>query len=416
MSTGVLEGLSVADLAVGIAGPYCAKLLADMGATVIKVETGLESPPLMPRLDGEPQDLRDHDWSFLACNTDKLGITLDHHRRGGLDLLVRVLAQVDVVVVDPESPYWDTVMGLQSEGSGFAELGNLITVVVSSFGQTGPYAGRKALHLNTFHGGGEGYLLPGGLGFELFPDRPPIQAGGHIAEYDAGLASACATVAAVLQRDAGGGPVFVDVSKQDVQVTLGRQYITTLDSAGVVESRASRAYSAAGMFVCSDGWTFIYASEDHFWGNLADLIGRPEWKSDPRFSTRPIRTENWPLAEPAVVAWAAERTQQEVYEACRGVGIPASIYKLAPDILQSDSLRARGFFSRLQREGTGALDYPGLGFTIDGRQVGPRHAAPRLGEHNLLVFGDMLGLDAIAVDWLRASAAVDPAFSEGGGA
>lgn len=412
----MLDGLSVADLAVDIAGPYCAKLLADMGATVIKVETGRETASPVPRLDGEPQDRRDRDWSFLACNTDKLGITLDHQRDGGLELLVRVLAQVDVVVVDPESPYWDAVMGLQSELVGLAGLEDLITVVVSPFGQMGPYAGHTARHLNTFHGGGEGYLLPGGLGFQLFPDRPPIQAGGHIAEYDAGLAAACATVAAVLQRDIVGGPTVVDVSKQDVQVTLGRQYVTTLDSAGVVESRATRAYTAAGMFVCSDGWTFIYASEDHFWRSLADLIGRPEWKTDPRFSTRPIRTENWSLAEPAVVAWAAERTRQEVFESCRAAGIPASIYKQPPEILQSDGLRARGFFTRLKHEVVGELDYPGLGVTIDGQQVGPRRAAPLLGEHNALVYGEMLSLDAAAVESLRASGAIDSAYSQKGGA
>jgi crotonobetainyl-CoA:carnitine CoA-transferase CaiB-like acyl-CoA transferase len=309
------------------------------------------------------------------------------------------------VVAEPDSPYWSLLAEVRATGDDLPQLHGLVHVLISPFGQLGLKPDAKARHLNTFHAGGEGYLLPGGLGFSMFPDRPPLQAGGKIGEYDAGLAAATAALGAALFERADR-PQVVDVSKQDVQVTLGRQYVTTLDSAGVVESRASRAYSAAGLFECSDGWAFIYASEDHFWRGLATLIGRTEWLEDPRFRTRPARTANWAEAEPDVIAWALSHTQAEVERACRDVGVPASAYKTAADVLDSPSLRDRDFFTTLAHPTAGEMDYPGLGFTFSGAETGPRSAAPEPGADNADVYGEKIGISDHDLELLRRSGVV----------
>jgi crotonobetainyl-CoA:carnitine CoA-transferase CaiB-like acyl-CoA transferase len=408
---GVLDGLRVVDAGSGIGASYCAKLLGDLGATVVRVETGRDPEPV-ERVPGEPTDDQDASWTRLYCNTGKLGVTLDPEAPEGLDALLKLLTLSDVAVVDPESAYWPVLTGTGPRGSALPGLSSLVTVLVSPYGQKGEHRDYRARHLTTFHAGGEGYLLPGGAGFALFPDRPPIQAAGSIAEYDAGLAAACGALAAVIGRDAGtsadtggdrGGASTVDVSAQDVQITLGRQYVTTFASTGAMESRSTRAYSAAGMFACADGYIFLYASEDHFWRGLADLIGRPEWKEDPRFATRPARTANWADAEPAVTKWVAERGQEEVNAACRAAGIPVSPYRTPPEILASEALHERGFFRRLAHPVAGALDYPGTGFSFTDASTGPYWAAPRRGEHNATVLGEWLGLDEATIG--RAGAA-----------
>ncbi len=171
-----LEGLRVLEYAEFVSGPYCGKLLADMGAEVIKIEPpdlGDESRRRGPF----PNDVPDPDASglFLYLNTSKLGVTLDPSKLTGRRIFEKLVEQADILVENNQ-------VGLMSKlGLDFDSLKKLnqrlVMASITPFGQSGPYSQWKSYYLNTFHAGGEGYTLPGGIGWQMYPERPPLKAG-----------------------------------------------------------------------------------------------------------------------------------------------------------------------------------------------------------------------------------------------
>ena len=158
----------------GLAASFCAKVLSDLGADVVKVEPpeGHPSRHWAPRhVDATPAEPGGR---FLYVNTGKTSVVVEDGL-GGLEDLRRLAAASDVVVTDRPDH-------LSLAGADEAT----IVVAITAFGLTGPYAGYRAHHLVSFHAGGEGSILPSGPGWQQFPERPPIQVGGELAEYDAG--------------------------------------------------------------------------------------------------------------------------------------------------------------------------------------------------------------------------------------
>ena len=194
-ATGALEGWRVLEVADGLAASFCAKVLGDLGADVVKVEPpgghpsrqlGPAAPRRRSRRAGRPVPVPEH----------RQGERRRRRRvrtaRRQLDVLA---SACDVVVTDrrPTTVAWANATT------------TTIVVAITPFGLTGPYAGYRAHHLVTFHAGGEGSILPSGPGWKQFPDRPPIQIGSDIADYDAGWNAAVAVLAAATTGSAPGG-------------------------------------------------------------------------------------------------------------------------------------------------------------------------------------------------------------------
>lgn len=184
-----LTGVQVVEFAEGIAGPYAAKVLADMGADVIKVEPpfrGDRSRHAGPFPGHEPHP--EHSGQFLYLNTNKLGVTLDVNQATGAELFAQLITRADVLIEDCE-PGWLAVRGL-----GYDDLrqhrDTLVMTSLTRFGQDGPESAYKGYPLTTSHAGVEAYSLPGRLSLDMFPDRPPMQTGGGLGEYDSGLCAA----------------------------------------------------------------------------------------------------------------------------------------------------------------------------------------------------------------------------------
>ncbi len=192
-----LTGVQVVEVAEGIAGPYAAKLLADMGAEVIKVEPPLRgdaSRHCGPFPQHQPHPERSG--LFLYLNTNKLGVTLNLDRATGAKLFCNLITQADILIEDRE-PGW-----LAARGLSYAQLCQhrpaLVMTSLTRFGQEGPMAAYKGYPLTTAHAGGEAYTLPGRLSLQMFPDRSPVQPGGELGEYDSGLCAAVTTLGALL--------------------------------------------------------------------------------------------------------------------------------------------------------------------------------------------------------------------------
>jgi crotonobetainyl-CoA:carnitine CoA-transferase CaiB-like acyl-CoA transferase len=213
-----LAGLSVLEIGENVTAPYCAKLLADLGADVIKIEKPALGDP--SRLRGPfPDDVPHPERSalFLYLNTSKRSLTLDFETAEGQQIVRELAAQVDVLVEDRPPGH------LSELGLGYAELAErnprLIVVSITPFGQTGPNRLHRTHHLNLYHA--SGHVSPF-ASRQADADRPAPCAGGWLGEYDAGLTAALGTLAAVFGRGVTGRGQHIDLSKQEAMMCLER--------------------------------------------------------------------------------------------------------------------------------------------------------------------------------------------------
>ena len=404
MPPSALHDVKIVEYASLAAGPYCAKLLADMGAETIKIEppSGDAARAYGPFAGGEPDP--ETSSLFLYANTSKLGVTLDPAVPQGRELLLRLLDGADVFVHDL-APARASALGLDFD-TLHARDERLIVTAVTPYGSSGPKADAPGHELNLCQAGGEGYLLPGGLGHELFPDAPPLRLGSHAGDYDAGVASAVATMAALLARDIHGVGQLVDVSRQEANLTLNRVTMATYESEGLVTRRANRFYKFGGLFPTKDGYVVLRPTEDNHWAALAHIMGRPDLADDPRFAERRERIRNGAECNAIIAEWSASHTKRAIYEACYAGGCPVGPFYDAKEIAEDPQMAARGFFVEVDHAAAGRQPYPSAPYHFPATPWRMARAAPLLGEHNDLVYRERLGLSTDDLAALRAAGAV----------
>ena len=259
---GALAGWRVLEVADGLAASFCAKVLGDLGADVVKVEPPRGHPSR--RWGPRRPDAAPHEpgGRFLYLNTGKASVVVPNGPEGAERLGV-LASECDVVVTDRR--------GLISLG----ERDETTTVVViTPFGLTGPYSGFRAHHLVTFHAGGEGSILPSGEGWKMFPERAPVQIGADVAEYDAGWNAAVAVLAACYDRLRTGRGQRIDVSVQESQLTLNRTRLSRFNNDGVALRREGSRYGFFGMIACRDGWVQLVGLTSDQWDALGGVTRR----------------------------------------------------------------------------------------------------------------------------------------------
>jgi crotonobetainyl-CoA:carnitine CoA-transferase CaiB-like acyl-CoA transferase len=376
-----LTGARVVELAEGIAGPYTAKLLADLGADVIKVEqlpAGDYARQHGPFPGHQPHPERSG--LFLYLNTNKRGVTLDLDSAAGQDFLRALLAQAEVFIED-RPPGWLTARGLGYD-TVRQDCPDLVMTSITRFGQTGPQAGYQGYPLTTAHAGGEAYTLPGRLSLELFPDREPVQPGGSLGEYDSGLCAAVATLGAVLS----GMGQHVDVSQQEALMNLNRPTMAHYFAYGEVIGR-QRGYAFGGAIPCQDGYVLLRPIEDNHWHGLARAMGREELIDDERFRTRQARTDNGALLNELVLAWTMQHTKVALYERIAGTGCPIGYFATAEDVVHSPQLAAHEFFVPCAHPAVEDVLLPSAPYRLSRTPWRLRRPAPLLGQHNQEILG-----------------------------
>ena len=249
MSEKGLGHLKILELCNLVAGPYSTKLLADLGAEVIKIEhpgIGDDARRRGPFLKDNPHP--ELSGLFLYLNTNKLGVTLDVTTRTGKNILIDLIKQTDIFVED-KPPALLEEMGLTYEDLRKVNP-KLVMTSITPFGQTGPYRDYKAYELNSYHAGGEGYLLP-----TQSPDlsREPVKGGGLAGDCTCGLSAAIATLAAAYRMGATGLGQHIDVSKQDVLMTMALLEVAMFANMGIVRNRIERPLLMPTPMECQDG-------------------------------------------------------------------------------------------------------------------------------------------------------------------
>lgn len=399
MSGRALEGLRVLEWARMISGPYCGKLLADLGAEVIKIEEPAGDPAR--RRGPFPGDVPHPGRSglFLYLNTNKLGITLNLETAKGRELFRGLAERADVLIEDGP-PGTMAELGLDYESLSANNPG-LIVTSITPYGQTGPYRDCKGYHLNLYHASGHSsfvYIAPERAGRE-----PPVVGGGHIGEYDAGLTAAVATMAAVLGRLDSGEGQHVDISAFDALVGLER-----VEVAHFANDPEPRKWPGmvGGLVRCKDGHVVIIAAQDHQWRSLVEVMGGPEWAQGEECRDEIARSQHRDEIQPRVEAWMAEHTRDEIYRQGQRHGVPVGPVWTAAEIMAWEQARERGFFVEADHPEAGRLTYPAASYRLSETPWRIERPAPLLGQHNEEVYCGRLGVGREELARLAAAGVV----------
>jgi CoA:oxalate CoA-transferase len=382
-----LTGIRVLELAQGVSGPFCGKLLAEVGAQVVKVEppTGDITRQQAPFAHDHPDP--EGSLLYLYLNTAKRSITLHLGCRAGRRIFEALSRHADVVIGDHASPASATIPPER----------HLIYTSIRPFGLNGPHADWPFTELTV-------EALGGVMAIVGDPDRPPVKLGGEQASYLAGLNAAMATLLALEAREHTGLGQVVDISIQEsLLAILGNIPIIYSHLATVarrIGSRHHRTHPTA-ILPCKDGYVGIAAQTPQQWEALCLLVDRPELLIDPGFITGVQRAERADDLDAVLLPWFLAHTCQEVMLACQARRIPVGLSCTVPELLDDAQYAASGFFHDIDHPSTGTARYPGGAFQMPQTPC-TYGRAPLLGEHNDLIYAGWLGLSRHQRAHLRA--------------
>jgi benzylsuccinate CoA-transferase BbsE subunit/naphthyl-2-methylsuccinate CoA transferase subunit len=404
-----LADLRVLDLA-GPIGVYCGKLLADLGATVVKVEPphGDAMRKLGPYYDDEPQFERSLYWWHF--NTSKLGITLDLETAAGKALFLRLAREADIVL-ESFAPGYLGGLGLGYEAL-HAQNPALILTSITPFGQTGPYSRFKGPDI-------VGQAMSGLMHQVGFPDRAPYAIASEMGYWTVSTLAADATMLALAFRDGGGSGQHVDVSMQQA-LTLGLgNAMPMYDVLGRVVGRGGLGLGAAppmrSCYPCKDGFVFfLAAAPGTSMGAVADMLADhgfgeefdPAWRDFFVLRRDPEQVERF---EALMHRFFAGYTARELLH--MGFDREPQVFVVPTDsaegVVSSPHLQARGFFTEVEHDELGkSVSYPGPPYRLPESPWRIQRRAPLVGEHNREVYQGWLGVSDEELAELQRTGAV----------
>ncbi|WP_419842127.1 CaiB/BaiF CoA transferase family protein [Candidatus Poriferisodalis sp.] len=419
MTSSGLDGIRVVELGQMAAAPWAAKLLADLGADVIKVEPPAgdaarrrgpyrgRGPHLLggsgrshPAGSSDPSDDSDlagdfgasalsgasdqDDMSglFAAVNTNKrsrvLDVSCDHDRA----VLDELLAEADLFIHDL-SPRIAAAQGLAAS-SLRARHPSLVTTSITPFGQTGPYANWKATELQVVHGGGWGWLTPGCV---QDSELPPLKPHGHQAAFQSGFAAACASMAAVDRAQRTGHGEHIDFAQMSYVAGMLEAAFISWTYRGENSSRlGARILNPWGIFPAADGLIFVVCIERDQWERLKDFMGRPEWADMDIFDTVEGRFDNEDLLRLWLGAWIADQPVSDLFHRGQAQRLAFAPVNSVAQMAADAHLAARGFLVSHDQPGLGSITVPGAPSRLTNPWWRIRRPAPALGEDNVAGF------------------------------
>jgi formyl-CoA transferase len=394
-----LEGVRVLAVEQMQALPYATQLLARLGADVVKVEhpvhgeSGRGSTPAM--LD--PQGRR-VGATYLRNNLDKRSVGIDLKTAEGRELLLTLVPRFDVLAENFKAGTMDRMgLGYRTVSDRCPEV---VYVSVSGFGNTTdtPYRDWPAYASIV-------EAMSGIYEYKSGPDRPPVTIPvGALGDISSGLFAVIGVLAALRHRERTGEGQYVDIAMLDAMIAM-TDVVTNFWSMGVRPEPEKALEVICEGFRASDGYVVVQIVREHQFERLADLVGRPEWKDDPRLATR----AGWgphleTVIRPAVDAWAARRTKLEAARELTEAGIAAGPSNRAPDVIADPHVAERHMLVEMPRTDGVEIDVliPGNPVKLSKMSEGPETRVPWVGEHTDEVLGAELGLDNGALAELRA--------------
>jgi crotonobetainyl-CoA:carnitine CoA-transferase CaiB-like acyl-CoA transferase len=399
-----LEGVRVLDLTTSWAGPWCTKILGDLGADVIKVEAvqaydltrgpaAREDWRAYARRGAErPYERAD---TFLKPNRNKRGITLNLKDALGVSIFRRLAEHSDVVAENYATGE------MERFGLGFDTLRTLnprlILLRMPAIGAEGPERDYVGF-------GSTLELLSGITELTGYADGPPMKSGFWYGDPIAGVHAAGAVMLALLERDATGEGQVVEVAQLETLTGFAADAILQYAINGTAYKRMGNRDLVAvphGSFPTAgdDAWVTLSVDTPEQWHGLATLIGRADWAEDAALRDPDARRARAEEIERAIDEWTRGRDQATAARELEAVGVPCGPVYVNRQIFEDEHVRARGFFEEVTHPVAGTHEYPASAWMLDGQRLRTRRAAPLLGQHNREVLTELLG---IGDDELRA--------------
>jgi crotonobetainyl-CoA:carnitine CoA-transferase CaiB-like acyl-CoA transferase len=403
MAGGALEGVRVVELGQMVSAPYCAKLFADYGADVVKVEplAGDTARTWGPFPGDVPHPEKSGLFFFL--NTNKRSVALDVSAERGRALLLHLLSCADVLI---ENQLPQQMRSLRLDYATLRDANpNLVVVSITPFGHTGPYAEWNGYDLNAYHLTGASHRYCGR------PGEAPLEHGTFAADFYGAMTAATWGLAAVLGRDLVGGGQHVDVScAEAIAATfVGGQNIGALAQDGKWERRTGVGMplgAPATILPCKDGHVWMLALEPGQWNGLVSAMGDPEWAQIDMFQDMFSRAQNSDVIYPMIEEWTMQHGKFELMEKCQAAGCPVTAVFTVGEAAASEHLRAREYFVEIEHPLLGTVRGLGAPFKLPASPGGPTRPAPLLGQHTDEVLTERLGFDATAIASLRSQGAI----------
>ena len=405
---GPLSHLTILDLSRVLAGPWCTQLLADLGATVIKIErpgggddTRAWGPPYLK--DAAGRDTSEAAY-YLCCNRGKFSVAVDFTHPDGREIVVALARQADVLVENFK------VGGLSKHGLDYASVAaenpRLVYASITGFGQDGPYADRA----------GYDFIIQGMSGFmsvtgerDDLPGGGPQKAGVAITDLMTGMYATVAIQAALAHRDRTGRGQWIDAALLDSAVammaTMSHNYLAT----GVAPTRLGNAHQNIvpyQVFACADGHVIVAVGNDSQFAKFCAAAGKPEWATDARYAKNADRVRNRDVIVPLIAEVMATRTQRAWLTALEPLGVPCGPIKRLDQVFADPQVVARGMRMDLPHALAGTVPQVRAPVVFSATIPEYRRPPPLLGEHTAEVLRDRLALGPEAIADLAARGVV----------
>ncbi len=377
-----LRGLRVLELAEGVAGEYCGKLLSDFGAEIVKLEKpGSGSPtrrlgPFSPR-----GDVPENSGLFAYLNTGKCSVELDLDSAPGRERLQQLLHRVDAII-DDHPAGWLAELGLDPESTVAAHPA-LVLCSITPFGASPPAERRYAEDLTVVHSSGWGYHTPSGAN----PSMPPLKgAGRFMASYEAGQEAALCVVAALYGREASGRGRCIEICAREVLASR-LDYVLAQMAAGDIpvstERTACDLAGPAGIFPCREGYAYIWMSAPYHWEALRKLLGDPAWMASfpGDWLEKACTPERVALCRQHIGQWLRTRDKHEAAAAAQELGLTLVAVNNPGDLIDSPQYVFRGYFAEVDHPVQGRALYPTVPYRLSETPARIGSPAPLLGQH-----------------------------------
>ncbi len=395
-----LAGLRIIDLSKGWSGPLAARLCADLGAEVIKVED-CRYPDWWRGWESTPEWVAQRDYekspAFNSMNRNKYGITLDLTSKEGTDILKRLVADADAVIEN----YTSTV--LRELALDYAHLSkvnpDIVMISMTAYGMSSPWSHHRAYGSTVEQAAG----LPHLNGQTEWP--PTHQ---HVALGDAvsGINAAVALLIGLYHKQQTGMGQFIDLSQVECLLPLGAH--------GIIEYSANEKYwprlgsrhpefAPHGVYSChgEESWLAITCFSNRQWQALVHVLGMDEMAQDARFKDQASRKQNEDALDAMIAAWSHDKTAAQAMHLLQAAKVPAGVVTSAQNLVDNPHLLSRGYFAWAPGVHRDLVMYPLPPYILSGVRQGVRWPAPMLGEHNSIVLQDKLGLTDVEIQHLE---------------
>ena len=393
----LLDGITVLDFTRVLAGPYCTRLLADLGARVVKVERPGEGDDTRRGYYQVEEGRADQATYFVRINAGKLGVAIDLSNPRGREVVLDLARVADVAV---ENFLPGVAARIGCDHAALARVRpDIVYCSISGFGQTGPLRDTPAFHhiINA---------VSGIMHLERQTDPGPRVGYLQAADVLAGTHAFGAILAGLVRRGRTGHGAYLDVSMLEAMIAA-----EDITYGAVINGGAVYPGPRAGMVVHTlEGGDVAMQTvgAPQLWARLCEAMKRPDLVEDPRFATPMARRQNWPPLRDLIVEWLdGFVTRERALGALRAARLPAAPVLSPTEVVAQPHLEARGAFPEVPHGGRGTVRVTATPFHVDGQPTRPSAGAPyRIGEHTRQVLGDVLGYDTARIEDLATAGAI----------